>query len=126
MPLQLRTAYAFGGARGCETVISVTNFSGSTITVEVEFFTGFNYFQRGIAALELKSGETGELATTGTVPPYVINAVRDKNTPFEGYANIHAATSEIGAQANMVCGLDSNVRTYEDVNVFRPPFQHGD
>ncbi len=126
LPLQLRTSYAVGGISGCETVISVTNFSDSTIDVEVEFFTGFNYFQRGIAKLVLKTGETGELSTTRAVPPYVINAVRDSDAIFEGYANIHAATSEIGAQANMVCGLDSEVRTYEDLNVFRPPFQHGD
>ncbi len=126
LPLQLRTAYAVGGLSGCETVISITNLSDSPIEVQVEFFTGFNALNRGIASLMLQSGETGEIATASGVPPYVINAVRDSNTAFEGYANIHAPTRQIGVQVNMVCGIGRDVQTYEDINVFRPPFQIGD
>ena len=126
LPLQLRTAYAVGGLAGCETVISVTNLSDTQIEVQIEFFTGFGAMERGIASLILPSGATGEIATAPAIPPYVINAVRDDNLAFEGYANIHAATRQIGAQVNMVCGIGGDIQTYEDINVFRPPFQQGD
>ena len=129
LPLQMRTAYAVGGVQDCETVISVSNFSKETIRVEVEFFTGFNFFQRGLARLTLKPGETGELATTQVVPPFVINAVRNSSVVFEGYANIHAKTRDIAAHCHMVCHLKSNP-SYQSIKVFRTrdgrPFQKGD
>lgn len=129
LPLQLRTAYAIGGVDQCETVISVSNFSGSTQKVEVEFFTGFSFLDRGLATLTLDSGETGEAATTDVVSPFVINAVRDDDTPFEGYANIHARSADIAAHAHMVCGVGGR-ETYQDINVFRvkhgKPVQIGD
>lgn len=129
LPLQMRTAYAVGGIDGCETVISVSNFAKDRMEVEVEFFTGFNFFQRGIARLVLASGETGELATVQPVSPFVVNAVRDSNVAFEGYANIHAKSSDIGAHAHMVC-MRQESRSFQDINIFRVknnrPFQEGD
>jgi hypothetical protein len=128
-PLQMRTAYAVGGVSKCETVISASNFSSSPVRVEVEFFTGFNAFQRGIAIVALNPGETGELATTDAVEPFVINAVRDSSVPFEGYANIHAETPEIGAHAHLVCHVGGE-ESYETIKVFRArenrPVQQGD
>lgn len=129
LPLQLRTAYAVGGVNGCETVISVSNFSSIPHEIEVEFFTGFNFLQRGEASLTLDSGETGEIATTDIVPPFLINAFRDDATPFEGYANIHARSIDIAAHAHMVCDVGGR-ETYQDINVFRvergKPRQIGD
>lgn len=118
LPLQMRTAYAVGGLENCETVLSISNFSKKETTVEVEFFTGFNFFQRGIAQLTLKPGETGEIATTSTVPPFVINAVRDSSVAFEGYANIHAETPDLGAHCHMVYS-SRNDRSYQSIKVFR-------
>jgi hypothetical protein len=129
MPLQMRTAYAVGGLERCETVVSLSNFSDDRTVVEVEFFTGFNAFQRGIAQLQLAPGETGEIATAQPVSPFVINAVRNSAVAFEGYANIHAKTPDIGAHAHMVCGARGQ-ESYQDINVFRArkgrPTQDGD
>lgn len=118
LPVQMRTAYALGGIQGCETVISLTNLSSQRHVFEVEFFTGFNFFEMGFAKLELQSGETGEVATTAVVSPFVINSVRDSATPFEGYALISSKTSEIGAHAHMVCGVKGN-ENYQDINIFK-------
>jgi hypothetical protein len=128
-PLQMRTAYAVGGVSRCETVISASNFSDNPIRVEVEFFTGFSALQRGIAIHTLLPGETGELATTSAVEPFLINAVRDSSVPFEGYASIHAETSDIGAHAHLVCHVGAE-ESYESIKIFRVrenrPFQQGD
>lgn len=84
----MRTAYALEGMQGCETVIYLTNLSSQRHEIEVEFFTGFNFLERGIAKLGLQPGETGEVATTAAVSPFVINDVRDSSLPFEGYARL--------------------------------------
>lgn len=130
MPLQMRTAYAVGGHERCETVVSLSNFSDDRTAVEVEFFTGFNALQRGIAQLQLAPGETGEIATAQSVRPFVINAVRNSAVAFEGYANIHAKTPDIGAHAHMVCSVGGREESYQDINVFRArkgrPTQEGD
>ncbi len=118
LPVQMRTAYALGGIQGCETVISLTNLSSQRHEIEVEFFTGFNFLEMGIAKLELQSGETGEVATTAAVSPFVINDVRDSSIPFEGYALISSKTSEIGAHAHMVCGVEGR-ENYQDINIFK-------
>ncbi len=118
LPVQMRTAYAVGGLERCETVISLTNFSGHKHSVEVEFFTGFSFLKRGIAKLSLQSGETGEVATTNVVRPFIINDVRDSSVPFEGYAIISSKTSEIGAHAHMVCENNGG-ESYQDINVFK-------
>jgi hypothetical protein len=131
LPLQMRTAYAIGlgGQGNYETVVSVSNFSKATIRIEVEFFTGFNFFQRGIGRLTLKPGETGEIATAGAVPPFVINAIRDSSVPFEGYANVHAETADIAAHCHMVYN-NGDDRSYQSIKVFRTregrPIQQGD
>src|SRR4051794_13716764 len=114
-PLQMRTAYAAGGLENCETVLSISNFSKERAEVEVEFFTGFNFFQRGIASLVLQPGETGEVATASVVPPFVINAVRNSKVPFEGYANVHARTPDIGVHCHMVCNVGRQA-SYQDIN----------
>ncbi len=118
LPVQMRTAYAVGDVKNCETVISLTNFSNYNRVIEVEFFTGFNFLKRGIAKLQLQSGETGEVATTAVVRPFVINKVRDSSVPFEGYAIISSKTSEIGAHAHMVCE-NKGGESYQDINVFK-------
>lgn len=126
LPLQFRTAYAVGGLSACEMVAIVTNFSSVAIQVDVEFFTGFNALARGIAILNLQPGETGTLATTAPIPDYMINAVRNSTTPFAGYAQIHAPTSEIGVQANGIGRVGSDTQSSVGIRVFRPPFQRID
>ncbi len=126
LPLQLRTAYAVGGLSACEMVAIVTNFSSTAIPVEIEFFTGFNALARGIATLTLKPGETGTLATASPIPDFQINAVRDTTTPFAGYAQIHAPTSEIGVQVNGIGRVGTSNQSAVGIKVFRPPFQQGD
>ena len=125
----MRTAYAVGGIENCETVISISNFSKERAEFEVEFFTGFNFFQRGIATLTLQPGETGEVATTQVVPPFVINAVRNSTVAFEGYANIHARTPDLGVHCHMV-STTGRQPSFQDIKVFRArdgqPRQVGD
>jgi hypothetical protein len=118
LPVQMRTAYALGDLQGCETVISLTNLANKRHIIEVEFFTGFNFIERGFAKLELQPGETGEVATTANVSPFVINSVRDSSVPFEGYALISSKTDKVGAHAHMVCGVKGN-KSYQDINIFK-------
>lgn len=128
-PLQMRTAYAVGGISNCETVLSISNFAEERIEVEVEFFTGFNFLQRGLARLVLQPGETGEVATRDGIPPFVINAVRDSSVAFEGYANIHARTPDIAVHCHMVSNVGREA-SFQDIKVFRArdgrPRQQGD